>query len=167
MACGWLASSFGDVSVFVEDGAVVAVEWGRGPETAPGPGLELALRELAARLRGDPITTCVPLNPRGSVFQLAVWKHLMAIPRGTTTTYGALANALGSAPRAVAGACARNPIPIMIPCHRVLGAGGAVSGYSGGEGPPTKRALLALEGVTLAVGPAGQTERHAREETNP
>lgn len=149
MAHGSVRSPFGDLSVFVEDGAVVAVEWGRAQQTAPGPGLESALSELEAYLRGEPISFSIPLNPRGSVFQHRVWKHLLTVPRGATITYGALAHALTTAPRAVAGACARNPIPIMIPCHRVVGSGGAVFGYSGGDGPATKAALLALEGVRL------------------
>jgi methylated-DNA-[protein]-cysteine S-methyltransferase len=69
------------------------------------------------------------------------------IPFGSTSTYGALADKLGSVPRAVGQACGANPIPIVIPCHRVLGAGGDPGGYSGGAGLATKLALLALEGV--------------------
>ena len=69
------------------------------------------------------------------------------IPFGSTSTYGALADGLGSSPRAVGQACGANPIPIVIPCHRVLGAGGNPGGYSGGAGLDTKLALLALEGA--------------------
>ena len=70
---------------------------------------------------------------------------LRAIPPGETRGYGDLARALGTAARAVGGANGANPIPIIIPCHRVVGAGGALGGYSGGEGPATKRYLLDLE----------------------
>ena len=66
-----------------------------------------------------------------------------------TATYGGMAMALDSGPRAIGMACGRNPIPIIVPCHRVLGAGGKEGGFSGGRGLPTKRQLLALEGVVL------------------
>ena len=71
------------------------------------------------------------------------------IPYGETATYGGLAMALGSGPRPIGMACGRNPIPIIQPCHRVLGSGGKEGGFSGGQGLPTKRQLLALEGVVL------------------
>ena len=68
------------------------------------------------------------------------------IPYGETATYGGMAMALGSGPRPVGMACARNPIPIIVPCHRVLGSGGKEGGFSGGKGLPTKRQLLATRG---------------------
>ena len=71
------------------------------------------------------------------------------IPYGETATYGGMAMALSSGPRAVGMACGRNPIPIITPCHRVLASGGKEGGFSGGRGLPTKRQLLALEGVVL------------------
>ncbi|MBF0370028.1 MAG: methylated-DNA--[protein]-cysteine S-methyltransferase [Magnetococcales bacterium] len=87
-----------------------------------------------------------PLNPQGTPFQKRVWEKLLTIPTGKTTTYGDLAQELKSAPRAVGQAVARNPLPIFIPCHRVVGAGKNFGGFSGGEGIETKRALLTLEG---------------------
>jgi methylated-DNA-[protein]-cysteine S-methyltransferase len=83
----------------------------------------------------------------GTTFQLRVWEQLRTIPRGQTTTYGGLARELDSprAVRAVGGAVGRNPLSIVVPCHRVIGADGSLTGYAGG--PDTKRALLALEGV--------------------
>lgn len=69
------------------------------------------------------------------------------IPAGKTQSYGELAISIGSAARAIGGACGANPIPILIPCHRVLAAGGAIGGYSGDGGAETKRALLRLEGA--------------------
>jgi methylated-DNA-[protein]-cysteine S-methyltransferase len=71
------------------------------------------------------------------------------IPFGETATYGGMAMTLDSGPRAVGMACARNPIPIIVPCHRVLGSSGREGGFSGGRGLPTKRQLLAIEGVVL------------------
>jgi len=72
---------------------------------------------------------------------------LKTIPYGSTLTYGELASRIDSAPRAIGGACGRNPIPIIIPCHRVLAAGGRMGGYSGHEGTDTKEFLLRLEGA--------------------
>jgi methylated-DNA-[protein]-cysteine S-methyltransferase len=87
----------------------------------------------------------LPLSPRGTEFQRRVWKAVLAIPYGTTTTYSALAASLGSpeAFRAVGAANGRNPLPIVVPCHRVVGSGGALTGYGGGL--ERKRALLDLE----------------------
>lgn len=87
-----------------------------------------------------------PLSPAGTPFQLEVWALLRQIPYGATTTYSALARELGrsaSSARAVGAAIGRNPISLLIPCHRVLGAGGALTGYAGGL--DRKRRLLALE----------------------
>lgn len=86
----------------------------------------------------------LPLNPAGTPFQRRVWAAMQAIPRGRTRTYGELARDLRSSARAVGMACGANPIPIIIPCHRVTGSG-CLGGYSGGEGPDTKRYLLGLE----------------------
>ncbi len=151
----------GWVSVFLEHGAVVALEWGRTERTVPGVGLDAALAELERYFDGASIRFSVPLLPVGGPFRRRVWERLAAIPWGATTTYGALAAELGTAPRAVAGACATNPIPIIIPCHRVVAASGSLGGYSGGEGIVTKRALLALEGAAIpsAPRPASAAER--------
>lgn len=91
-----------------------------------------------------------PLAPRGSVFRQRVWKLLLEIPFGETTTYGVLAEQLKAAgipasPQAVGGAVGHNPISILIPCHRVVGAGGSLTGYAGGV--EKKRFLLELEGA--------------------
>jgi len=87
------------------------------------------------------------LDPAGTAFQREVWRALLAIPAGNTLSYGALAAELGrpSAVRAVGAAVGRNPISIVIPCHRVLGADGGLTGYAGGL--PRKQALLTLEGA--------------------
>jgi methylated-DNA-[protein]-cysteine S-methyltransferase len=77
--------------------------------------------------------------------------EMQAIPRGATRTYGDIARTIGSAPRAVGAACSRNPIPVIVPCHRILAANGGIGGYSGAGGAETKRRLLALEGAMLAV----------------
>lgn len=109
--------------------------------------LAKARSQLEAYFRGELKVFELPLAPRGTPFQQKVWHGLRDIPYGTTVSYGALAQRLGTGPRAVARACANNPLPIFIPCHRVVGASGALTGYSGGTGVDTKRALLGLEGA--------------------
>lgn len=90
-----------------------------------------------------PAAACPPLRPRGTDFQRRVWDMLRHIPYGRVMTYGDIAAKLHSAPRAVGGAIGRNPISIIIPCHRVIGTNGALTGYAGGL--TTKEALLRLE----------------------
>ena len=92
---------------------------------------------------GRPDVADVPLTPRGTAFQRRVWDALLAIPYGETRTYGELAAELGSSPRAVGTAVGKNPISVIVPCHRVLGADGSLTGYAGGLA--RKQALLKLE----------------------
>jgi methylated-DNA-[protein]-cysteine S-methyltransferase len=107
------------------------------------------LREAESQLRayfaGELTRFELPLSPRGTEFQRRVWDAVAQIPYGTTATYSAIAAALGrpSACRAVGAANGRNPLAILIPCHRVVGASGALTGYGGGL--ERKRALLDLE----------------------
>ena len=105
------------------------------------------LREAKAWLddyfAGKTPVTRPKLAPRGTAFQQRVWQALLEIPRGETVTYGALAAKLHSHARAVGGAVGRNPISILIPCHRVIGADGSLTGYAGGA--ERKRRLLKLE----------------------
>lgn len=114
-----------------------------------------ALREqLAAYFAGDLTEFDVPLAPTGTPFQLRVWLALRAVPYGGTCTYGDIAAAVGrpTAVRAVGAANGRNPISIVVPCHRVVGAAGALTGYGGGLA--RKRALLDLEsGSALPYAP--------------
>ncbi|RYE84096.1 MAG: methylated-DNA--[protein]-cysteine S-methyltransferase, partial [Myxococcales bacterium] len=101
--------------------------------------------QLRPWLAGDRTTFDVALAPQGTPFQREVWSALRAIPYGTTTTYGALALAIGrpAAVRAVGLANGKNPLSILVPCHRVIGRDGSLTGYAGGL--PAKEALLALE----------------------
>jgi len=148
-----LQSPIGALTVFEDDGAIVSLDWGTVPDgAAPGgeTGLLRAAREqLAAYFRRELEIFDLPLAPPGSEFQRAVCRAMSGIPYGALRTYGEIAAAIGSAPRAVGGACGRNPIPVIIPCHRVVGANGAMTGYSGAGGLETKRALLHLEGAAL------------------
>ena len=113
---------------------------------------DAARRQLDAYFAGRRTHFDLPLAPHGSAFQTHVWTLLQRIPYGGSTTYGALAAEMGrpSAVRAVAGAVARNPVSIIIPCHRVLGASGKLTGFAGGL--DRKARLLALEqGGALAI----------------
>jgi methylated-DNA-[protein]-cysteine S-methyltransferase len=105
----------------------------------------LAVEQLRAYFAGERFEFDLPLAPRGTLFQLQVWEALRTIPYGATTSYGAIAKAIGrpSGPRAVGMANGRNPIAIVVPCHRVIGASGALTGYGGGL--DRKEWLLALE----------------------
>ena len=121
---------------------------GLDPAAQKAPALPI-FREAALWLddyfAGNRPSALPPLSPAGSAFQQSVWNRLLDIPCGQTRTYGALAADLGSSPRAVGSAVSRNPISILIPCHRVLGTDGSLTGYAGGL--EKKRFLLMLEGV--------------------
>lgn len=110
-------------------------------------GLRDWLREVLTQVREPSRAAQLPLDLRGSAFQQRVWQALREIPAGQTRRYGELAAQLASHPRAVARACASNPLGLLVPCHRVIGASGALTGYRWGV--PRKRALLEQEGATL------------------
>lgn len=119
---------------------------GLKPETQEAPSLPV-FRQAALWLddyfSGKRPAAPPPLAPAGTVFRRSVWRRLLEIPYGQTCTYGALAAELKSSPRAVGSAVGRNPISIFIPCHRVLGADGSLTGYAGGV--EKKKFLLELE----------------------
>lgn len=135
----------GEVTLTEEDGAIVAVDWGRGRDQAMTPLLARAREQLNEYFDGTRRAFHLPLRPSGSQFQHAVWNAMLRIPFGETRTYGELAKEVDGPARAVGGACGANPIPIIIPCHRVLAAN-HMGGYSGQGGVETKKALLKLEG---------------------
>ncbi len=140
-------SPVGALTVFEDAGSIVVLEWGRALGGDTTPLLDETKRQLDAYFTGRLTKFDLPLHPQGTPFQEDLWGRLSDIPYGQVLTYGALANHMGSAARAVGGACGRNPIPIIIPCHRVVAAGGRLGGFSGGTGLDTKRALLRLEGI--------------------
>lgn len=115
------------------------------------PLLAEAKRQLGAYWRNPRQSFSIALDPQGSEFQHAVWHQLKGIAPGQTTTYGEIAAAMGrqGAARAVGAAVGRNPLSIIVPCHRVLGARGALTGYAGGL--DRKRSLLRLEAEALAA----------------
>jgi methylated-DNA-[protein]-cysteine S-methyltransferase len=140
-------SPLGRLAIAEEGGAIVGIRWGADGEGEATPLLREAQRQLAQYFAGRRDVFDLPLAPAGTPFEHRVWAAMQGIPYGQTRRYGELAMDLGSAPRAIGHACARNQIVIVIPCHRVLARGG-IGGYSGGAGLPTKRALLALEAAS-------------------
>lgn len=149
MAYMSVSTPLGPMTLFEEDDAIVVVEFGRAPDGTETPLLIEARAQLDAFFDGDLRQFSLPMKPAGSPFEVRVWTALRAIPYGETRSYGDIARTVESNARAVGGACGRNPMPILIPCHRVVGADGHMTGYSGGEGIETKLALLRLEGASL------------------
>lgn len=143
-------SPYGDLTISEEDGVLVALDWGRSPFQEKTPLLEEAKRQLDAYFDGDLSSFDLPLMAVGTEFQKRIWAELLKIPYGKSISYSDLASRVSSHSRAVGMACGRNPLPILIPCHRVLGRDGSICGYSGGDGPETKAALLTLEGTAWA-----------------
>lgn len=138
-------SPLGPLTVFEEDGVITSLSWGWHPRGEETGLLALAREQLTDYFDGARKTFSLPLSPGGTPFQRRIWAQMAKIPYGETLSYGTLARNTDSGPRAVAMACARNPIPVIIPCHRVVGSAGKLGGYSGGEGIATKRFLLDME----------------------
>lgn len=160
----WTSESFpANVTLFLaaEDGALVRATFAESLEAAPkdwpaewqrdpsNPVLSEAVKQLREYFARQREVFTIALRPAGTPFQLRVWRELDRIPFGHTRTYMELALELGhpGAVRAVGAANGRNPLPIFLPCHRVIGANGSLTGYGGGL--EVKRALLQLEGVLL------------------
>ncbi|TKZ21638.1 methylated-DNA--[protein]-cysteine S-methyltransferase [Shimia litoralis] len=135
----------GPMCLTERDGAIVRLEWGEGGHDHTLL-LDAAMRQVQDYFAGQRETFDLPLVVDGSDFQRAVCDAMIAIPFGYTKTYGEIAKALGVPAQAVGQACGGNPIPVIIPCHRVMGAKG-LTGFSGQGGVETKVALLRLEGA--------------------
>lgn len=138
-------TQFGPLTLWEDDGAIVRLEW-EGGGVDDTPLLAEAARQLEQYDAGERQVFDLPLRVAGSDFQRAVCDQMSAIPFGDTVTYGDIAKALGTPAQAVGSACGGNPIPVIIPCHRVMGAKG-LTGFSGKGGVETKVALLRHEGA--------------------
>ncbi|MBR9843066.1 MAG: methylated-DNA--[protein]-cysteine S-methyltransferase [Rhodobacteraceae bacterium] len=145
MAERTIHSPVGDLRITETDGAITALHWGQGAMDAT-PLLLEAEAQLSAYFDREREAFDLPLNVVGSDFQRAVCDAMRAIPYGYTRTYGEIARDLSVPAQAVGQACGGNPIPIIIPCHRVMGAKG-LTGFSGAGGVETKVLLLRLEGA--------------------
>ena len=151
-----MPSPIGDLRIVEREGSIVAIEFSPFRPPADGrplgarsddlPGLAEAVRQLRAYFARELTDFDLPLAPVGTDFQQRVWHRLSAIPYGETASYGEVARGLGmtnAASRAVGLANGRNPIPLVVPCHRVIGANGTLTGYAGGL--VRKQQLLELE----------------------
>ncbi|MCB8926284.1 MAG: methylated-DNA--[protein]-cysteine S-methyltransferase [Ardenticatenaceae bacterium] len=148
-----MASPLGKILLAGNDNGLTQVAFQDGKSALlPRPNWRLddafwatAVSQLTAYFAGELTQFNLPLAPQGTSFQQQVWAYLQAIPYGRTTTYGTIAAELGNpnASRAVGAANGRNPIAVIIPCHRVVGSDGKLTGYAGGL--PIKEALLGLE----------------------
>ena len=152
--CCYFDSPVGRLALEGDGETLTGVRWASAGERARdnsnlSPVLKEARHQLERYFERKLKAFDLPLAAKGTDFQKSVWKTMSEIPYGETATYGGIAMALASGARAVGTACGRNPIPIIVPCHRVLGSGSSEGGFSGGQGLPTKRKLLALEGVVL------------------
>jgi methylated-DNA-[protein]-cysteine S-methyltransferase len=146
-----LKTDIGFVNLYAENGNLVAITIDSKPAQKIGSDavIDKAKSQLTEYFAGKRKTFDLPTNLRGTEFQKSVWKIIDGIKFGEALTYADIAARIGKpkAARAVGGAVGANPVPLVIPCHRVLGASGKITGYSGGEGLPTKRQLLKLEQI--------------------
>lgn len=138
-------SPLGPLTLVAQDGAIIAMDWRSGPKPPRGL-LKTATDQLCAYFDESLTEFTVPMAPHGSAFQLDFYQRLRAIPFGATRTYGEIAADMNVSAQAIGQACGANPLPILIPCHRVLGAT-SLGGYSGAGGVEAKVALLRLEGA--------------------
>jgi methylated-DNA-[protein]-cysteine S-methyltransferase len=138
-------SPLGPLTLIEADGAIIELDWRRAVKEEPSKFLKTGKDELEGYFSAELKTFSLPVNPKGTAFQKQVWEQMVKIPYGQVLTYGNVAKTLSSSPRAVGTACGRNPIPIIIPCHRFMGANGKLTGYTGAGGTKTKSFLLDLE----------------------
>ena len=138
----------GPFTVTEDGGAIIRAEWtaeGDPPGRDETPLLIEARRQIADYYAGTRAAFDLPLDVQASAFQRAVCDAMLAIPLGETRTYGEIAKELNHPAQAIGQACGGNPIPLIIPCHRVMGAGGKLTGFSGRGGVETKVWLLRHE----------------------
>ena len=146
----------GPVTLTQEGEHIVAVTWSDPAQQHYEDGtplLRCAATQLQEYFAGTRRDFDLPLKPRGTDFQRAVWDQMLAIPYGATRTYGEIARAGDNLPQPVGLACGANPLPVLIPCHRVVAAGGGSGGFSAPGGLATKYRLLKLEGARFAYQP--------------
>ena len=149
MALSYWQSPCGLMAISADEKGITSIRF-VAESTAEASPSELTLaccEQLEAYFTGRLTTFNVPLNPAGTPFQQRVWHQLQAIPYGQTVSYGAIADGIGqpTASRAVGMANGKNPLTIIVPCHRVIGSNGKLTGYAGGL--TRKQFLLALEGA--------------------
>lgn len=141
-------SPVGELTISEQDGKIVSMDWGWSPFSKETDLLVSVRGLLEDYFDGNNPAFDVSLDLMGTPYQKKIWAVLRQIPYGETWTYAQAAEKANSHARPVGLACGRNPLPILIPCHRVMGKDGQLTGYSGGEGVETKQYLLDLEKAT-------------------
>ncbi len=160
-----IESPIGELLLTADGGGLIGINFQRGPDSIEAEKDWIAddrpFAEVIAQLNGyfagELKEFDLQIGLKGTEFQVAVWEALRAIPYGETISYGELADRIGNpkAVRAVGGANGKNPIPVIVPCHRVIGSDGSLTGFGGGL--PIKEALLKLEGANYGKEAAKQT----------
>jgi methylated-DNA-[protein]-cysteine S-methyltransferase len=141
-------SPIGDLTVSEEDGIIVSLDFGWSPFQTKNEILSKAKFWCDSYFDGENPLMDLPLAPFGTKYQRQIYKAIQGVSYGKTKTYSQIAEITASHSRPVGRACGSNPIPLLIPCHRVMGKNGSLTGYSGGEGTETKKFLLELEKAT-------------------
>jgi methylated-DNA-[protein]-cysteine S-methyltransferase len=142
---------FGPLTVEARDGVLTAIRFEACDSADDTPLLRDAIRQLTEYFAQQRRDFGLPLAPAATPFQDKLRHAMCAIPYGETRSYADLARDLASAPRAVGQGCGRNPLPIIVPCHRVVAATGQLGGFSAGDGPATKHQLLTHESAQLGL----------------
>jgi methylated-DNA-[protein]-cysteine S-methyltransferase len=154
MASRAVETPIGTLGLAASTRGLTRVSWSaRGMADDPSPLLDEAAAQLEAYFAGELTSFAIPLDLEGTDFQRSCWLALATIPYGRTVSYGEQARRLGLGPdaaRAVGAANGQNPVPVILPCHRVIGADGSLTGFGGGL--PLKRFLLEHEGALLPLG---------------
>jgi len=150
-SCGIISSPVGPVSVYAQGDSIVYLEMvhDAAPNDKRSPAVDYALQQLDDYFTGRSTVLDFKVRAEGTEFQKKVWAEIAKVPFGETISYAQIAERIGNpkASRAVGGAVGSNPVALVIGCHRVMGASGRITGYSGGDGIPTKRWLLAHEAI--------------------
>lgn len=147
-----LRTRFGPLTIEERGGLLCALRFREAAPAGDSPLLREAARQVTLYAEGRPQAFDLPLAPAATPFQARLRAAMRAIPFGETRSYADLARTLGSAPRAVGQGCGRNPLPIVVPCHRVVAAAGRLGGFSAGDGPATKQRLLLHESAQPGLG---------------
>lgn len=142
-----IESPFGPLCISATADGICQLEWANTQAQDAHPLLDKAAEYLTRYFAGEPVTLDLPFHLEGTAHHQKVLRAMAAIPYGQTETYATLAEQTGSVARAVGGVCGSNPLPILIPCHRVLSAGRRIGHFSAPGGPLTKMKLLDLEGA--------------------
>lgn len=142
-------SPIGDLTISEENEKLVSIDWGWSPFQKKTPLLLETKKLLEYYFDGDDLKFDLPLNPHGTIYQKKVWQAIAKIPYGKFLTYSKVSQMINSHPPTVGMACGKNPIPILIPCHRVIGKKKHIAKLSARERIETKKYLLQLEGPNL------------------